>query len=345
MVPNKFPTTETAHRLALIGEAPSADEEYAGEPFVGVSGRFLGAVMSKAGLALSCCFKGNISQHRPPENKISAFKWDGSEIQSGIAQLKLDLDKFKPNIIVCLGNVPLKAAKDVEKVHPLVPKLYKFKNAKWRGSLFSALFFNGRKCISTYHPAYVLRDYKTAPLFAFDLKRAVSEALNPTLVLPKRMLLTEPTYDQTIENLRALRTSKAPIALDIEGGVNTMSCISFATLPSLAFIVPFTRKDGSSYWTEQNECRIWRELALTLEDPNIPKCLQNSLYDTFVLQYSYGIRVRNVVDDTMLKHWSLYCELRKSLGVQTSIYTREPYYKFMRLQANDDLEPREKNED
>jgi hypothetical protein len=44
----------------------------------------------------------------------------------------------------------------------------------------------------------------------------------------------------------------------------------------------------------------------------------------------------------MLKHWSLNAELRKSLALQTSIYTREPYYKFMRLQEDDDdKEPKE----
>jgi len=85
-------------------------------------------------------------------------------------------------------------------------------------------------------------------------------------------------------------------------------------------------------------------LARVLEDPNIPKILQNSLYDTFVLHWSYHIRVRNVVDDTMLKHWSLYAELKKSLALQTSIYTREPYYKFMRLQNETEDETEKETE-
>ena len=154
-VPNKFPTISGPHRLALIGEAPGADEVTAHEPFVGYSGKFLRQIMSKAGLPLACCFKGNICQHRPPNNKISEFNWSGPEIQSGLSQLSQDLQTFKPNIIVCLGNIPLKAVKDPLTNHPLIPKLYKFKNAKWRGSLFQSSVgpLANMKCISTYHPA------------------------------------------------------------------------------------------------------------------------------------------------------------------------------------------------
>lgn len=336
-VPNKFPTVDSPHRLALIGETPGADELTAGEPFVGTSGRFLASCLSTAGLPISCCFKGNICQIRPPDDKISLFKWDGEEIQSGIAQLKFDLNQYKPNIIVCLGNIPLKAFKDPNNPHPLIPKLFKYKNSKWRGSLFlSTVDDINQKCISTYHPAYCLRDFKAVPLLRFDLKRAIQESLTSELILPKRLLLTTPTYEDIITNLSNILRDLPTVALDIEGGINSMSCISFATTSHIAFIVPFVRKNGSSIWSEEQERIIWRLLAEVLEHSKIPKILQNSLYDTFVLQWSYHVRVRNVVDDTMLKHWSLYAELKKSLALQTSIYTREPYYKFLRLQHEEE---------
>lgn len=60
---------------------------------------------------------------------------------------------------------------------------------------------------------------------------------------------------------------------------------------------------------------------------DVPKVLQNSLYDNFVLGYGYGIPVLNVVEDTMLKMWEKYPELPKSLTVGASIYTREPHWK------------------
>ena len=70
---------------------------------------------------------------------------------------------------------------------------------------------------------------------------------------------------------------------------------------------------------------------------DVPKVLQNSLYDNFVLSYGFGILIRNVVEDTMLKGWEIYSELPKGLGVQASIWTREPYYKFERKSDDSDI--------
>jgi DNA polymerase I-like protein with 3'-5' exonuclease and polymerase domains len=62
---------------------------------------------------------------------------------------------------------------------------------------------------------------------------------------------------------------------------------------------------------------------------DVPKVLQNSLYDNFVLSYGYGIPIANVREDTMLKGWEIYCELPKGLDTQASIWTRQPQWKYM----------------
>jgi len=163
----------------------------------------------------------------------------------------------------------------------------------------------------------------------------VRESTFPDLRLPHRNILIPATVEVALQRLRAVREARRPVAIDIEGGVQHVSCISFATAPDDAFIIPFTRRDGTLYWNQQESCEVWRALATTLEDQHVPKILQNSLYDRFVLHYSYGIRVRGVVDDTMLKHWELYSELEKSLGVQASLYTDQPYYKGDRKSDDD----------
>jgi DNA polymerase I-like protein with 3'-5' exonuclease and polymerase domains len=172
----------------------------------------------------------------------------------------------------------------------------------------------------------------------FDFKRAVAESSSHELILPIRHIRVDLSYADIINVLSILRANHTPVATDIEGRLDTMSCISFASSAVMAFTVPFFRKDGSSVWTVTEECNILRAVAGLLEDPTVPKILQNCLYDTFVLQYSYRICIRNIIDDTMLKHWSLYAELRKSLALQTSIYTKEPYYKHERLQETEQEE-------
>lgn len=339
-VPNLFPTVRhPTKRLALIGEDPGEDEVLQHQPFVGYSGQHLARTLEQCGISRDACFLGNVCQVRPPNNNISNFAWNGPEIQAGLEQLKKDLCQFQPNIIVLLGNVPLKAAKDPETNHPLKPNAFKNKVANWRGSLFQSgtltTCSEKFKCICTYHPAYILRTYEDHFLFRADLFRAVEEASSPTLTLPQRNLDTTLDCNSILTRLSRIRQSRTPVAIDIEGGINSMSCISFAESPEEAFIVPFFKKDGSSCFTDDEERLIWRALAETLEDVNVPKILQNSLYDRFVLHYSYGIRVRGVADDTMVKAWELFSELPKGLGTLCSIYTREPYYKGDRKSDGD----------
>ncbi len=332
MVANKIPAYTSGLRMAIVGEAPGKDEETFGAPFVGASGRFLAALLSRAGISKDACYLGNVSQYRqyrPANNDIATLAWSGDEIQQGLYQLGLDMKEFKPNIVVLLGNVPLKAAKDPTTNHILKPNAFKCRVSQWRGSLFMGQPngpFDGLKCIATYHPAYALQDYEVTPLLQFDLRKAVREASSPLLSLPQRSLLVNLSEQELVFNLRRIRQEHTTVAIDIEGGIDTMSCISFATSPTDAFIVAFDKASPE----------IWRETALTLEDPYVPKILQNALYDRFVLHYSYGIRVAGVTHDTMLKHWELYSELEKSLGVQASIYTNEPYYKFERKSDIDD---------
>ena len=328
-VSNQFPSIlNQPYKIAIIGEAPGEDEEQVGLPFVGMSGRFLDQVLARNNIARAACFVGNVCQLRPPGNNINEFKLTGPEITNGLKQLRLDLAKFKPNLCLLLGKTALWAAKGV------------FTISDWRGSLFLSdhLIDAGTeflppsvKCLASFHPAFCLRAYEGTPLLMFDVKKAASEARFPELRLPERTLLTNLTHTQLCSHLREILTNKPAIAFDIEGGVNSMSCLSIATSPTHSFLIPFCKMDGTNYWDFLgDEVELWSLLADILADSQIPKVLQNGLYDRFVLQYSYSLLTKNASDDTMLKFWELYCELEKSLGFQCSILTSEPYYKFER---------------
>ncbi len=132
-----------------------------------------------------------------------------------------------------------------------------------------------------------------------------------------------------------MRADCARVAIDLEGFVDYVSCIGFATTHNTAFVVPFMRADGTSWWSEDEEVQLWEAVAAVLEDILVAKVLQNSLYDCFVLAWSYGIVIENIIDDTMLKHFELFCELPKNLGFQTSIYTAHPAYKHQRKSTDE----------
>jgi len=322
-VPNLFPTLDNKpYRIAIIGEAPGADEERTGQPFTGLSGRLLTQLMDRTGILRQSIFLGNVCQLRPPDNDIESFDWDGDEIQSGLLQLKADLEKFNPNLCVLLGASALRAAMGTKEAITY-----------YRGTLFNSPAW-GYKCLATYHPAACLRQYEWVPILKLDLQRAAKEGLSPVFKPPERALLTGLSHQDTLYKLKTLKGY--PVSVDIEGGVGTLSCISFASSEKTSFIVPFTKTNNTSYWSEDEEIEIWGAVADVLADPSTPKILQNSLYDNFVLSYSYKCPIVNVADDTMLKHWEAYCELEKGLGFLCSIYTDEPAYKADR--KADDLD-------
>lgn len=335
LVPNLFPTLRF-NGIALIGEAPGKDEETNLTPFVGSSGRSLNDILSQAGIFRDSCFLGNICQTRPPGNQLAAFDWFGPEIQSGIAQLSIDLDKLKPNIIVLLGGSPLHAFlegnKAIGKRRTDDGFAFSFPNSvlNWRGSQFLAISSSpapGTKCLSTLHPAFCNRAYEWMPMLMLDIVRAKAASISPTLTLPNRTLITNPSYETLLTFISRIRANHTPVSMDIEGTYKYLPCISVADSPHHAMIVAFYRKDGSSIWPEDQETTILHELACLLADPLVPKTWQNGLYDRWSLQYGHSMPVYGNQDDIMPKWWERYCELKKSLATQVSVLTEEPYYK------------------
>lgn len=320
VVPNEYPIREPdSYRIAIVGEAPGEDEENHRRPFVGKSGQFLSNLLNDLGIDRHKCLMANVCQVRPPANRIEAFDWSGPEITDGLEKLRVDIRLYNPNIVVCLGNTPLRAARGQCKI------------TDWRGSLFTCDIVNspfyGRKCVGTLHPAFVLREFSGFSLLKFDLRRAVEESKTPTLTLPHRDLIT--TYDAgTLCYIMDTWPSSQRCSIDIEGGLGGWPCVSICARPTKSITIAWGK------FSPEDHGRVLQSFARLMGRRDVPKVLQNSLYDNFVLSFGFGIPIVNVVEDTMLKGWEVYCELPKGLGTQTSIWTREPFYKAERKSDN-----------
>jgi uracil-DNA glycosylase family 4 len=303
-VPNEHPHfTQTAYRLAVVGEAPGVEEETTGRPFVGTSGRFLWALAGKHGISRDHCFVGNVCQHRPPGNDISHFALDGPEITAGVNQLNADLAAFKPNLVLCLGGTALwwSLGRKDSITH-------------YRGSVYASQ--HGYKCLPTLHPAMVLREYSGCPLLSFDLRKARTEAASPNLHTVDRNIRVDLSLDEICATFDEWRLRRTPLWTDIEGYWNNISCMGFATDPYNAIVVPF-------HWpTLEEECRFMRAITGLLTDPAVPKYFQNGLYDLFCLQYGYKIPVRGFVGDNMLQHWELLRATQVPLVPSVPLCTR-----------------------
>jgi len=326
--PNQFPTLPANYRIAFIGEAPGLDEINAQKPFVGSTGFVFTKLLTHANITRDSVFLGNVCQTMPTGKRV--FKLDNPKVLSGLAQLRLDINQYKPNLVVLLGNLAMKAAGWGDR-----------SVLDWRGSIMKCIDLNstlyGYKCMATFHPAYVVRNSTSVsvtdtegysmlrspsvlPLFKFDLQRARREGHSSEINTPKRNLEVSLSTSQVIGKLEAI-TPEDTIAIDIEGGVNAVTCMSIATDPWNAFIVAFGE------YSPEDELLVTKALSRVMSDSSIGKILQNCLYDNFVMAYTYQMPIRGICDDTMLSGWELYPELPKSLAVQTSIYTNEQYYK------------------
>jgi hypothetical protein len=206
--------------------------------------------------------------------------------------------------------------------------------AKWRGTTeLSTHTCEGIKCIPTYHPAAVAREYSLRATVVLDLQKAERQSHFPELRRPERELWIEPTIEDLYEFKRRYITPKATVVIDIETYRSQVTTIGFSPRPDVALVVPFydyRRKDRSFWHTNRDEYAAWTFVRRILEDGRMKKCFQNGLYDISFLWRAVGIKVKGATDDTMLLHHSLQPESLKGLGYLGSIYTNERSWKHMR---------------
>ena len=139
--------------VMIIGEAPGANEDLQGEPFVGRGGKLLDDMLAMIGLDRSRIYITNSVKCRPPENRDPL----GEEKDACRAYLRAQVRLMKPKIIVCLGRISA-----MELIKP------DFKISQEHGQFFDR---NGTLMMALYHPAALLRDPHKKPETFEDLKR------------------------------------------------------------------------------------------------------------------------------------------------------------------------------
>jgi uracil-DNA glycosylase len=127
-------------QLMVIGEAPGADEDRQGEPFVGRAGQLLNSMLKAIGLAREQVFIANILKSRPPHNRDPRPE----EVQACIPYLFRQIELVNPKLILCVGRI---AAQTLLETDTSIGKL--------RGQLHRIA--GNRPMVVTYHPAYLLR--------------------------------------------------------------------------------------------------------------------------------------------------------------------------------------------
>jgi uracil-DNA glycosylase len=140
----------------FIGEAPGADEDAQGEPFVGRAGQLLNAMLAALGLKREEVFIANVLKCRPPNNRDP----QADEVEQCEPYLIRQIELIQPKLIVALGR---HAAHSLLKTDLALARL--------RGQ---ALSYQNIPLVVTYHPAYLLRTPSDKRKAWEDLRRARS---------------------------------------------------------------------------------------------------------------------------------------------------------------------------
>jgi len=145
-------------KLMFIGEAPGADEDRLGRPFVGRAGQLLTKAIQNAGLKREDVYIANINKCRPPNNRTPTIE----EQEACLPYLLRQIEIINPSVLCLLGAT---ACRGILKREVQI--------TKERGKI---LEWQGKKVFLTYHPAYVLRNPKEEGTFFEDIKKVVELA-------------------------------------------------------------------------------------------------------------------------------------------------------------------------
>ncbi len=139
-------------RIMFVGEAPGAEEEIQGEPFVGPAGQLLTKMIQAMGLKRSDVYIGNIMNWRPQmatadgQTQIGNRPPTEDEMRYCLPYLRAQIDVVAPDILVALGSTAAQG-------------LLGFGSFKALGDIRGRWHeFAGRPLMVTYHPSYILRN-------------------------------------------------------------------------------------------------------------------------------------------------------------------------------------------
>lgn len=254
------PDGPTNAKIMIVGEAPGADEETAGIPFVGASGKELNRMLQEAGISRSECFVTNVCRTRPPKNDIELYlrkptrftkkvtkadakrialgidpykfvhlrdKLVDPKVMSGYTTLREEISLVRPNLIIPVGNLSMWALTGHWGI------------TKWRGSMLHTDFSPAPigtgsgdinplyrpKVVPTFHPAGVLRQWSWRAATVHDLRRAGQFRNGIPYPKPAWRFIVRPSFDQACnvldELLRRAEAANAQSRLRLSFDIET----------------------------------------------------------------------------------------------------------------------------
>lgn len=339
-------------KILVVGEAPGANEEVQKIPFVGASGDEWDRMLNEAGYIQGLnsqelrrardktIFLTNVCKYRPPENKIEYFFLDkvlkkpNEFILEGVRELHQEIAQVKPELILCLGNLPTWAL--MRQCQGAAKGLI----TKWRGSMLFHEYTDSegvqRKALlmPTYHPAYIMRAWEYRAIVIHDLRRA-REGLERREWPPRPIsYIVRPSFTDAMDCLGDLRrrADERPeedpllITSDIETRSGYIACHGIAWNTSEAICIPrMSVARPTGYWTLDEDVALWARERDLLTHPKVSVIGQSYLYDAQYFARRCGY-VPNLRHDTRFMQHVAWPGLPQTLDFMSSMYSEHYVY-------------------
>jgi DNA polymerase-1 len=295
----------------FIGEAPGAEEDISGKPFLGKAGQLLDRVLYEAGVLRSSLAIANAVACRPTDNRKPLPK----EVAICWKHLDQEIRELKPELIVPLGDTAMK------RLLPGVGTITKI-HGQW-------FISDEYKCriLPLYHPAYVLRnEADLIPKFREDLRKVAAflagDGIPEAAPTDYYVVETMAQLDWMVEQLH----SHSRWACDLETS-------GFSFLKDHIFIASFSWEEYTAVLVdvraEELQAHIdevWEKLAEVFGNDS-EKILHNGSFDIEFL-LSRGIHVENYYADTLLMHYLLNENTRHGLEILAYEFTDKGGYEL-----------------
>lgn len=185
------------HQVMIIGEAPGAEEDEEGVPFIGKSGQLLNKLIKAAGWRREDIYVTNAVHCRPEDNKTPGKR----EIAACREWLMKEIQDVNPKFIMTTGNIPLQSLLGLKGIKNLRGKPIEVPGEQF-GLEHPVVYV-----FPVYHPSYALRDPRNEPV----LERDIAQFFNivkrgaPRFEkgLNRRIVLTPKEYEEALADIRA----------------------------------------------------------------------------------------------------------------------------------------------
>lgn len=287
----------TKKRVMIIGEAPGREEDKAGMPFVGRSGRMLDDMLEEAGLRREDVYVTNAVHCRPPENRTPKKR----EIKECYSWLRKEIEDVQPKFIMTLGATALEALLGVKGIRSLRGFPQEVAGSKL-GVDESVVYV-----MPAYHPSYVMRDPKHEPVLRRDIAKfaeMVKRGSPRTGDGVQYRIVDKHNLEEALEDIE----DSDVIAHDTEtSGLNPFVPGAWVTSWGIAtekyqWCFPLNHTEGPLYKKFNAQKRLVKRVAKALKGKFI--IAHNGKFDSLWLRSVFGVEIHTDFD-TMLAHYNL----------------------------------------